>query len=467
MNERWQNQEEAIDFIRSHSAVMLDFDMGTGKTRTVIDAMFELPGVRLVLVLCPKAVVPVWRTNLEKFAAGKEWDCWDLQSGTVARKAENLRGFLEASHVPPHFRRRFVVINYESAWRADLGKLLQTTVWDAVVLDESHRVKAAGSKISRFVAKLGRYTVRRLCLSGTPMAHSPLDVYGQYRFLDPTIFGTNYGNFLQQYAILGGPEKRFVVGYKNQQELMAKFRSIAVTCRMSDVRERLKLPEALPDVVHRVDLPPASRKILQGLERDMIAACEAGVVVANNVLVKLLRCLQVTSGFCTTVAAPGAPEEVTELNHAKAEMLASILEDVGPMPVVVFATFRHDLDTIRVEALKAGREAYELSGRVNELEAWQTAEGGAVLVVQIQAGAEGVDMTRANHAVYFSLPHSLALYNQSRARLYRPGQTRPVSFMHIIATGTVDEGVYRALERKEDIIEGIRAGTFDFGYMKK
>ena len=90
-----------------------------------------------------------------------------------------------------------------------------------------------------------------------------------------------------------------------------------------------------------------------------------------------------------------------------------------------------------------------------------------MLVVQIQAGAEGVDMTRANHAVYFSLPHSLALYNQSRARLYRPGQTRPVSFMHIIAAGTVDEGVYRALERKEDIIEGIRAGTFDFGYMKK
>ena len=87
MNERWQNQEEAIDFIRSHSAVMLDFDMGTGKTRTVIDAMFELPEVRLVLVLCPKAVVPVWRTNLEKFAMGEEWDCWDLQSGTVARKA--------------------------------------------------------------------------------------------------------------------------------------------------------------------------------------------------------------------------------------------------------------------------------------------------------------------------------------------------------------------------------------------
>lgn len=54
---------------------------------------------------------------------------------------------------------------------------------------------------------------------------------------------------------------------KMEQELMAKFRSITVTCRMSDVRERLKLPGALPDVVYHVDLLPASRKILHGLER--------------------------------------------------------------------------------------------------------------------------------------------------------------------------------------------------------
>jgi SNF2 family DNA or RNA helicase len=73
-------------------------------------------------------------------------------------------------------------------------------------------------------------------------------------------------------------------------------------------------------------------------------------------------------------------------------------------------------------------------------------------------------MTKANHAIYFSIPHSLALYNQSKARLYRPGQTRPVSFCHLIAEDTIDVALYRSLLKKEDVIEAIKAGTFDFGY---
>lgn len=76
-------------------------------------------------------------------------------------------------------------------------------------------------------------------------------------------------------------------------------------------------------------------------------------------------------------------------------------------------------------------------------------------------------MTCASHAVYFSLPHSLALYEQSKARLHRPGQSRPVSFLHLIAEGTVDEAMYSSLQRKRDVIDEIRAGTFDFGYMKR
>jgi SNF2 family DNA or RNA helicase len=136
---------------------------------------------------------------------------------------------------------------------------------------------------------------------------------------------------------------------------------------------------------------------------------------------------------------------------------------------VVFCNFRHDLDAIGRVAAKLRRTSYELSGRVNQLAEWQEKgkELGAILVVQIQAGAEGVDMTQACHAIYYSLPYSLALYNQSRARLYRPGQKRPVSFIHMLAKNTIDEGIYAALERKEEIIDQIKAGTFDFGYAKK
>ena len=156
-----------------------------------------------------------------------------------------------------------------------------------------------------------------------------------------------------------------------------------------------------------------------------------------------------------------------ELNTAKADSLRDYLEDIDPQErVVVFCQFKHDLDSIRDVALSIGRMSFEVSGRENSLEHWKLKPGG-VLAVQIQAGAEGIDMTCANHAVYFTLPHSLALYEQSKARLYRPGQTRPVSFVHLIASGTIDELMYISLLRKRGLIDAVKEGSLDYGVLKR
>ena len=128
--------------------------------------------------------------------------------------------------------------------------------------------------------------------------------------------------------------------------------------------------------------------------------------------------------------------------------------------------FRHDLDAIAAVVKKCGREHFELSGRTNTLEQWKVTPG-AVIAVQIQAGSEGVDMTAANKAVYFTLPNSLALYDQSKARLYRPGQVNPVSFTHLIAEGTIDELIYQSLMNKRSLIDAVREGTLDYGILKK
>ena len=183
---RWPNQEEAFNFSMSHNASMLDLDMGTGKTRVAIDVAFARNDCYRILVVCPKAVVGVWRENLRKFARDNNWACWDLQKGSVKAKTDNLREWLKTPAT-----KQFVVINYDSVWHAPMGDLILKSKFNMVVLDESHRAKAAGSKVSKYLAMLGKRTRYKMCLSGTPMANSPLDVYGQYRFLDPTIFGTN------------------------------------------------------------------------------------------------------------------------------------------------------------------------------------------------------------------------------------------------------------------------------------
>lgn len=457
---RWQNQEEAMQFALQHDACMLDMEMGTGKTRVAIDTAFYLNGIHKVLVVCPKAVVGVWRENLEKFAwGGRPWACWDDQKGSVREKTDSLRNFMEEKAF-----KQFVVINYDAVWRKPMGDFLLRTQFDMVILDESHRAKAANSKVSKYLAVLGRRVERKMCLSGTPMANSPLDVYGQYRFLDPTIFGTNYYLFKQQYAVMGGPDLKFVVGYKNQKTLNDKFKSIAYTCKMSDIQDRIKLPNALPPVRRTVNLPAKDMKLLKEFNKEFIAECEPGHLVANNVLTKLLRMQQITSGFVTLNIDTAGNTAIQDINTAKEDALADMLSDISPeASVVVFCIYRHDIKAIRSAAEKAKRNAFELSGEANELAEWKE-HSGSVIAVQIQAGAEGVDMTKAHHAVYFSVPHSLALYNQSKARLYRPGQKQPVLFTHLIAEGTVDEAMYKSLLKKEDVIESIKNGSFDFGY---
>lgn len=467
MLERWQNQQEALDFTLSHSSCMLDMEMGTGKTRVAIDTVFARSDVHKILVVCPKAVIPVWRENLEKFYHGKQWLCWDGTKGTISKKAEDIHKWFDLVYDKSiYYSKYFIVVNYEIVWRKEMGDLLYKTLnFDMVILDESHRAKAASSKVSKYLAMLGKKTKYKICLSGTPMANSPLDVYGQYRFLDPTIFGTNHFLFKQKYAIMGGAEMKFIVGYKNQKELHEKFDSIAYTCKMSDIADRLKLPDALPPIERLVEIPAKDKKVMKDLSKEFIAECESNHVVVNNVLTKMLRLQQICSGFCVISDLFSDVESEKEMNTAKEDELSEILSDISPLAsVVVFGLFRHDLSAIQRAAKKTSREYFELSGSENTLEEWKQSEG-AVIGVQIQAGAEGVDMTKANHAIYFSVPHSLALYNQSKARLYRPNQTRPVSFVHLIVKDTIDEVLYKSLIKKEDIIESIKRGEFDFGFM--
>lgn len=463
---RWQNQEEAVQFALSHPSCMLDMDMGTGKTRVAIDVAFERPDVKKILIVCPKAVIPVWRSNLMKFRLNDQqnWDCADPTKGTIKYKSKRISEWMpKAVELNDKV---FVVLNYDAVWRSPIGEYLyKVAQFDMVILDESHRAKAAGSKVSKYLAMLGKTVKYKMCLSGTPMANSPLDVYGQYRFLDSSIFGTRHNLFLQKYAVMGGPDLKFIVGYKNQKELNNKFNSIAYHCKMSDIADKLKLPDVLPPTQRTVQLPTRDLRTMKNLSKEFITECGTGHVVVSNVLVKLTRLQQITSGFCQIQESVFDSPKIQELNTSKKDTLADMLEDIDPKEnIVVFCIFRHDLEVVREVTLGHGLRYFELSGSWNTLEYWKNSDGG-IIGVQIQAGAEGVDMTKANHAIYFSIPHSLAMYNQSKARLYRPGQTRPVSFCHLIAENTIDEALYESLMRKEDIIESIKAGTYNFGYI--
>jgi len=338
-----------------------------------------------------------------------------------------------------------------------------------MVLDELHRIKSPTGRASRWLGALAQAVPARLGLTGTPLAHGPLDVWAEYRALAPSIFAPTFGAFRSRYtrpalrsewrdtdvmitAGRGGELSRWKMN--DVVHLEAEVYRCAHRVRVVDV---LDLPDST-DVVVEAVLEKEAKRIYGEIQADFIADVSSSssspvVVTAANAMVVALRLAQVTGG---TLRDDAGGSHVVSV--AKRDALADYLEGMAGEPVVIFGRFRADLDAIHQAAAAAGLSSSELSGRRSELAAWQRGDS-VVLVAQVAAGSVGIDLTRARVAVWYSLSYNLAEYVQARARVLRPGQTRAVVFAHVIAKGTIDEGVYRALEARGDVVAAIVDGV--------
>jgi len=419
----WSHQTQFAKWFADRSFGLLAADMGTGKT---LAALLGLNAMRLPMQ-------PL-----------------DLSSGTSKARADRLRKALAVSGG----KTLVVIVNYEAVWRSNMATVVDGIQWSAIVLDESHRIKSPGGTSSRYLARLAAKhpTAKRLCLTGTPMPHSPLDLYGQFRFLDANVFGSSFTRMRARYAECDTRFPSKVRAWRNQDELTAKLDANSWRVTSDEV---LDLPPAIHETIP-VTLSPATMRFYRTLEANMAAEIEAGTVTAANAMTKLLRLQQATSGY----TRPDGAEDVKPIDGtpSKRQALEDRLEDLHVTePVVVFCRFRSDLDDVQAAARALGREYAEVSGTRKDLERWQSGDA-AILGVQMQSGGVGIDCSRAAFAFYYSLGFSLGDYEQSLARLRRPGQTRCVRYYHLVCEGTVDERVYAALKERRDVVESVLQG---------
>lgn len=411
----------------------------THNSKVLVDLVTNW-GSERVYIMCPTSVIDVWPKQF-RLHAGRDFHVLALREGSVeARRNEADQALHECRCGRPHV----VVINYEAAWREPFASWSIQQDWDVVACDESHRVKAPTGTISKHCYRVGRVARRRLALTGTPMSQTPLDVFGQYRFLDPDIFGLSYTSFSKRYAIFGGYSNYEVVGYVNQDELNEKFYSIAFRVDSSVLGLRPPV-----DVTRECQLSPSARRTYNQVKNELYAELEAGEITAPNVLVKMLRLQQITGGSVGDDAG-----QLHQVDEAKERLLEDVLSDLYVNePVVVFCRFIHDLNAARRVALKTGRRYGELSGRQNDLTADATYPLDVdLLAVQVQSGGVGIDLSRSHYGIYYSLGFSLGDYQQTRKRLDRPGQDHAVVFTHLVAEGTIDADVYAALEANADVV---------------
>lgn len=467
----WEHQRRAFHAARGQNAYLLAIGMGGGKSRVAVDLVRD-EGDKRVLIICPKNVVGVWPKQFRLYA-GESVDVIAPRYGpkggelSLPKRVEEIRAALDA---PSDGTPVVVVVNYEAAWRPPLGDtvddrgrvvkqgLLTSTQWDRVILDESHRIKKATGKAAKQCARIATSARRRLALTGTPMPHSPLDVFGQYKFLDPGIFGNSFVAFRNHYAVMGGYGGYEVLGYQRESELAEKVYRIAYRIADAELDEALGLVEPVHET-RLCHLSPSAQKTYNSLSSQFYAAVGRGEVTVGNALTRLLRLQQVTSGHLPVEEADDEGEierHVIEIDTAKRDELLDLLEDVPPgQPVVVVTRFTHDLDSVAWVAAKLGRSYAELSGRRHDAltEDSTLAPGVEVAGVQIQSGGVGVDLSAAHICVLYSVGFSLGDYDQVLKRTHRPGQTNRVAYYHLVCEDTVDEKVYAALRDRKNVVE--------------
>lgn len=458
----WEHQLLAVKFLIAHKQAALYTDMGTGKSKVMIDLIVN-KGFHTVLIVCTKKGCEVWEKQFALHSNILSKSIFNLSGMPTVKKVQVLSQNMSQTRIWSITGPFIILVNYEGVWRGDFAKYLlrKSVKIDCVICDESHRIKSPSSKCSRFLAQIGKKAEYRYLVTGTPIAENPMDVYAQYRFLDPSIFGTSFSKFKDRYQNLD-TKASMAVGYpildkqqpyKNLEELREKVFSIAFRIPSS-----IKLPKRNNRIQH-FRMSDRSSKVYKKMCKEGIVKNGEWYCEAENALTLQIRKTQITSGFLNTVNETNR-KRIFSIDHSRKEVLMDILGSLMPSEsVVVFARYVYDLDEIKdaVEAL--GRKYSELSGREDTEKDWQSGES-SVLGVQFSKGSESADFTRARYTIYYTMTNRLALYLQSKKRTHRPGQTRPCYYIHLVADTadgkpTIDNLIMDAIKQKKDIVEYI------------
>ena len=426
-------QQRATDLVVSKKSVGLFLDMGLGKTVITLTAVNELIydcfEVSRVLVIAPKRVAEDTWTREHK-----KWDhLRELRiSKVLGTAAQRLRALEQDADV-------YVIGRDNVVWLVDHYSKKKHWPFDMIVIDELSSFKNPQAKRFRALRKILGVTQRVVGLTGTPSPNGLMDLWAQVYLLDRgERLGRTIGAYREKYFRAGARNGYVVYKWEPlkgaKEQIEEKISDICVSMSAADY---LTLPERIDNVIP-VKLTDAEMELYKRMEQDQLLQIEDSDVVALNAAAVMTKLLQIANGSVYSMDGT-----VVNIHDAKLEALQEII-DTTDSPVLVFYSFKHDLDKI-LEAVSGARV---LNGP-EDIRDWNDGKVRVLLAHPASVGY-GLNLQEGGHTiVWYGLTWSLELYKQANARLYRQGQEKPVIIHHLIAEGTVDEQAMAALQAKD------------------
>jgi len=436
-------QKYATNFILEHPVAAVLLEMGLGKSVITLTAILELMYERFeigkVLVIAPLRVArDTWPAEIEK------WEhlhglSYSVVIGTEAERKAALR--TKAS---------IYLINRENVdWL--ITKSGYPFDFDMVVIDELSSFKSASAKRFKSLLKVRPKVKRIVGLTGTPSSNGLMDLWAEFRLLD---MGERLGRYISHYRMnFFVPDKRnqqMIFSYKPrdgaEDAIYRLISDITISMKSADF---LKMPECILNEVE-VHLSEKEWEQYDGLRQDMVLSLEDTEIDAVNAAALSGKLLQMANG-----AVYDEDTTAIHIHDRKLDALEDLIEGANGKPLLIAYWYNHDLQRIRekfhVREIKTSKDIKD----------WNN---GAIPVAVIHPASAGHGLnlqSGGSTLVWFGLTWSLELYQQTNARLWRQGQNETVVIHHIIAKGTIDEDVIKALRRKEktqsDLIHAVKA----------
>lgn len=434
-------QVQALDATKDLPFAAIFHEQGLGKTKIGIDlALYWLTRdvVDSVLIATKRGLIQNWIEELS------------VHTHVTPRVlTQDRRANFLAFNSPA----RIYLVHYE-VLKSEQNRiaLFQKTRRVGIILDEAHKIKNPDSSLTHALFELAPGFVRRVIMTGTPVANRPYDIWSQIFFLDQgASLGTNFGAFKRDLDLsndLSHNPDRVAVFERTLAGLFARIQDFSV--RETKQSADIQLPEKRLRNIS-VHLEARQAEIYNRFREDCAAIVVKNGIPeyddADEILKRLLRLVQVASN----------PKLIDDSYHAvpgKFPALLELLEQASDRneKAIVWTTFTENVDWLAREfrAFNAvrvhGKMTYD--ERFRSIKAFKAEPDCRVLIATPASAKEGLTLTVANNAIFFDRSFSLDDYLQAQDRIHRISQQKPCVVTNLIASGTVDEWLDTLLAAK-------------------
>jgi SNF2 family DNA or RNA helicase len=393
-------QEKGLKDTEHFNRVAYYWDMGLGKTFVGAEKLIRL-NAKTNLVVCQKSKVEDWVNHFKTY--------YDIPVHDLTKKS-----------AVEQFASGIGIINYELTFRR---KQLTNLHIGTLMLDESSLIQNEKTKRAKFITQLNHENL--ILLSGTPTAGKYEKLLTQIHLLGWNISEKLFWNHYVDWEWVedDGFFRKKILGYKNVDRLKAKLRQHGAMFLKSE--EVFDLPE---QIFTKIMVP--TTKEYRKFMKSRIITINGKELVGDTPLTKRLYARMLCGHY----------------NKNKLEAFRDLVDSTEDR-LVVFYNFNEELT--QLTTLVQDKPVSIVNGSIKDLSAYEE-QDNSITFVQYQAGAMGLNLQKANKVIYFTLPQSSELFEQSKKRVHRIGQKNRCFYYYLMCSGSVEEDVLVNLELRMD-----------------